>query len=136
MNRAYVDSSAFLAAGLGEPAAARMALVMRSQETLFTSPLTVAEVASALRREGMPVDGAQRLLATARLWTPSTELARQCEEALDAGRLRGADLWHVVTAMDVAGAARRELLFITLDDAQRDVAGRLGFALPRSLRRA
>ena len=44
----------------------------------------------------------------------------------DAGQLRGADLWHVATALYVAGEADR-LCFVTLDQRQRDAAAALGF---------
>ena len=50
-----------------------------------------------------------------------TELGR----ALQAGCLRGADLWHVATALYVAPRAE-EMGFVTLDGPQREVAAVLG----------
>jgi hypothetical protein len=51
-------------------------------------------------------------------------------EAVDVGRLRGADLWHVACALFVAGSARGDLAFLSRDAAQRTVAKRLGFPTP------
>jgi hypothetical protein len=45
---------------------------------------------------------------------------------LDAGYLRGADCWHVATALYVSPEPSR-LSFLTLDERQRDVARTLGF---------
>ena len=45
---------------------------------------------------------------------------------LDIGYARGADLWHLATALHVAREPQ-DMAFITLDDRQQNLAGRLGF---------
>ena len=42
------------------------------------------------------------------------------------GYLRGADLWHIAMALYVAPPAE-DIVFITLDGTQREVASALGF---------
>lgn len=59
----------------------------------------------------------------------SGSLVEECSQVLELGYLRGADLWHLTTAVFVAGAHRAELLFISLDDRQRGQAKRLGFGV-------
>ena len=49
---------------------------------------------------------------------------------LETGYLRGADLWHVATALYVSPQARN-LSFATLDARQNAVAAALGFRIPR-----
>ena len=57
---------------------------------------------------------------------PDLPMAGELARALAAGYLRGADLWHIATALYVAPRAE-EIGFITLDGPQRDVAAALGF---------
>lgn len=45
---------------------------------------------------------------------------------LEQGYVRGADCWHLATALHLAGEPGR-VVFLTLDRRQRDVALRLGF---------
>ena len=42
--------------------------------------------------------------------------------------LRGADLWHIATALYVKDTVVGEMTFVTLDNRQRAVAANLGFA--------
>ena len=48
------------------------------------------------------------------------------ENALRAGHLRGADLWHIATALYVAPDPF-SIAFATLDQRQAEVAAALGF---------
>ena len=57
---------------------------------------------------------------------PDRPLAIELARALQAGYLRGADLWHIATALYIAPRAE-EIGFITLDGPQREVAAALGF---------
>lgn len=47
-------------------------------------------------------------------------------DALTAGYLRGADLWHVACALYLAEVPS-DVTFLSLDDRQRTVAEALGF---------
>jgi hypothetical protein len=53
-------------------------------------------------------------------------LSRQIATVLASGYVRGADCWHLATALWLAPDPS-ELTFLTLDERQRDVAARLGF---------
>jgi hypothetical protein len=59
---------------------------------------------------------------------PDRSLEPEVVRALAAGRLRGADLWHVACALFVAGDRTADLVFSTADQEQRRVARALGFA--------
>lgn len=50
---------------------------------------------------------------------------------LEAGYLRGADLWHVSCALYLHNAIG-ELDFLTLDTTQQDVAAKTGLSAPLS----
>lgn len=94
--------------------------------------LVVPEILGVLKREGRALDEADRLLARISIFSPTEPLRPQCEEALGAGALRGADLWHVAAALAIAGPwHRRELQFATFDTQQQDIARRLGFSIPK-----
>ena len=53
-------------------------------------------------------------------------LSREMKAALDAGNLRGADLWHIATAL-YAAPVPGAISFVTLDRRQARVAATLGF---------
>lgn len=57
---------------------------------------------------------------------PDRPLTIEMVRGLEAGYLRGADLWHIATALYVAPQAT-EISFITLDGQQGEVASALGF---------
>ena len=56
---------------------------------------------------------------------PTRSLAPEFRRVLDAGILRGADLWHVATALYLAPSPQ-DTYFITLDQRQERVARALG----------
>jgi hypothetical protein len=57
---------------------------------------------------------------------PDRPLGGEIGVVLSAGYLRGADLWHLASALYLAGNPRN-LPFITLDERQEVVARKLGF---------
>ena len=57
---------------------------------------------------------------------PDRPLSVEIIRVLRAGYLRGADLWHLATAMYVTPEPR-DLTFLTLDRRQEEVAEELGF---------
>lgn len=130
MKRAYVDTSALVAVHFGEPTAPRVARFLKSQDQLLSATLVTAELLAALAREGRPLDQADPLLRRVSLFAPDGPLRPECEEALGAGPLRGADLWHVAAALMLAGKrGRKALSFCTLDGPQGTVARALGFTV-------
>jgi len=69
------------------------------------------------------------MLDAVSLIATSDSLVEECSQVLELGYLRGADLWHLATAIFVAGQHRDELIFISLDDRQRGQAKKLGFGV-------
>lgn len=125
MTRAYVDSSVLVAVAFDESGATALKRRLYTFNELATSPMAEAEVRSAGRRERREIDddvfGALGWVHANRALSP--EIAR----VLAAGYVRGADCWHLATALYIAPDPA-ELVFLTLDQRQRDVAAALGFA--------
>ena len=124
MEDAYVDASAGLAIAFQEPGYETVNQRLREFSRLWSSNLLEAELRSAFTRERRVytpnlVQGITWIL-------PSRPLSREIAAVLQVGYLRGADLWHVATALYHA-TNPRELTFLTLDNRQRAVAADLGF---------
>ena len=79
---------------------------------------------SVLAREGREYDADR--LARIQWFMPTRPLTPEIAAALRAGYLRGADLWHLASAL-YAARAMPALAFITLDRRQQTVAASLGF---------
>ena len=124
---AYVDTSAVMAIALEEPAAPHIARRLFSFVRLVSSNLLEAEARAAFHREGMAFDAGTFANIT---WVhPTRSLGPEIAKALEVGGyLRGADLWHVATALYVDATVIGGISFITLDNRQRTVASNLGFA--------
>ena len=124
----YVDTSAVLALLFREPGGLTVRRHLKSQAHVLSSVLIIAEVLSALSREGIALDAADALLESLELVATDEWLKAECEEVLKTGHLRGANLWHVATALKVVGDFPREnMVFLTLDVSQGAVAKKLGF---------
>ena len=124
MSAAYVDTSALTAIAFEEPGGAGMATRLDEFSRLLSSNLLEAELRAACAREGF--DFSERLVANLSWVFPDRSLAPELAAVLVAGYLRGADLWHVASALYVAGAPD-DMWFVTLDERQRSVAAALGF---------
>jgi predicted nucleic acid-binding protein len=124
MAAAYVDSSCLLAVAFGEPGARRAEKAIRSYSPLLASNVVEAEVGAVLAREGTTA-GAEIFKGISWVF-PDRALTAELERALDHGRLRGADLWHVACALYLDPSAK-ELAFLTLDGSQGQVAAAVGF---------
>ena len=124
MSAAYVDSSVLVAIALGERASDAAARRLAGFAMLYSSNLLEAELRSALAREGVPYSP-QHVRQIRWIWT-DRPLGPELDTVLGVGHLRGADLWHVATAL-AAAPDPREMAFITLDERQRAVAAELGF---------
>ena len=124
MTVAYVDASALVAIAFGEPGAAALGRRLGAFSVLLSSNLLEAELRAAYSREERRFP--QAVVSGIEWVLPDRPLAPEFAKVLEAGYLRGADLWHVATALY---AARRpgEIWFVTLDRKQRTVAAALGF---------
>jgi len=124
MSTAYLDSSCVVAAAFGESGARSMIARRRSFSRVISSTLLEAEVFSALRREQRDITNVFH--ADLSLIAPDRALSQEIARVLEAGYVRGADCWHLATALYVAPEPS-ELAFLTLDLPQRRVAKALGF---------
>lgn len=120
---AYIDTSVVVAIRFNQPGAERFReAVLRFQ--LCAAPLLEAEWRSAHRREQVEPNLAE--LALIQWITPNRALSPELERVCAVGPVRGADAWHLATALFLAPDPS-ELTFLTLDDRQRAVAEALGF---------
>ncbi|MGH7593917.1 MAG: PIN domain-containing protein [Gemmatimonadales bacterium] len=125
MRVAYVDSSVVLAIAFAERGGPTLAKRLKRFPRLCSAPLLEAEVLAALRREEQPLD--EGWLDSLTWIHPERPLRQEISRVLKTGYLRGADCWHLATALYVAPNPR-DLTFLTLDARQRDHAAALGFA--------
>ena len=124
MKAAYVDTSCLVAIAFGESEAAEVASRLREHDVLLSSNLLEAELRATLVREAAEVDEA--LFSWIKWVLPDRPLSVEIIRVLRAGYLRGADLWHLATAIYVTPVPR-DLTFLTLDRRQEEVAEELGF---------
>jgi predicted nucleic acid-binding protein len=124
LTSAYVDSSCIVATAFGEKDGAAIVRRLSRFDRVLSSPLLEAELFSALLREGREVSS---------VWSSAIEyvivdrpLTPELSRVLAAGYLRGADCWHLATALFVTPDPS-QLAFVTLDATQRKVAKALGF---------
>lgn len=126
MSVAYVDTSALVAIAFNERGAAALARRLDAFSRLLSANLLEAELRAAFTREGHQfepgfVSGIEWVL-------PDRPLTDEFETVLQVGYLRGADLWHLATALYLAREPG-SISFVTLDDRQRAVAMALGFQI-------
>lgn len=120
---AYVDTSVVVAIRFNQPGAERFRDALLRFAT-YASPLLEAEWRSALRREQTEPNLMD--LELVRWIAHDRPLSAELERVFAAGYVRGADAWHLATALHLAPDPR-ELTFLTLDDRQSAVATTLGF---------
>lgn len=123
MTIAFVDTSMLLALAFSEPDAEVVRERLARHARLLASPLLDAEFRCACTREGVAADELMSALSwvhVPRVLTP------EIDRVLANGYLRGADCWHLATALFVSPKPQ-ELVFLTRDSAQREAARKLGF---------
>ncbi len=124
MSVAYVDTSAIVALAFAEEGAESLATRLEGFSRLVSSNLLEAELRAACRREGQPVP--LHLLARIGWILTNRPLTPEMRTALEAGGLRGAELWHLASAL-YAAPEPAAIAFVTLDRRQATVAAALGF---------
>ncbi|HUO83639.1 MAG TPA: type II toxin-antitoxin system VapC family toxin [Thermoanaerobaculia bacterium] len=125
MKAAYVDTSALVALLLDDAGSARMRKRISGFDRLLAASFMEAELRSALHREEVG-DDPEELWEMISWVHPDRRLTDEIIEALSIGHLRGADLWHIATALYI-DPETSDLTFLTLDQRQRSVAEQLGF---------
>ena len=126
MSVAYIDTSVLVALAFEEPDSTEMRNRLQEFSRLLSSNLLEAELRAACARESCSFS--EGLVADLTWVFPDRSLAPELAAVLTAGYLRGADLWHVASALYVAPAPG-DLWFVTLDERQRSVAATLGFRI-------
>lgn len=128
MRAAYLDTSCLVAVAFDEPQARDLSDRIASFDELFASNLLEAELRAALAREG--VGGDQKALVAGITWIlPDRPLSPEIGRVLAAGYARGADLWHLASALYLVEAPA-DLSFLSLDRRQAGLAAELGFVTP------
>ena len=128
MKVAYVDTSVLAGIAFGEPVADIFARALRGIDRLISSNLLEAELRAVFCRENEPFQ--EEAIAGIDWIFPNRPLASESEAVLSVGHLRGADLWHVATALYVSPQPQ-SLIFATLDAQQGRITSALGFAKVR-----
>ena len=126
MSVAYVDTSCLVAIAFGERGATALARKLGAFDELVSSNLLEAELRSAFRRERVEFD--ERILATLSWLISDRPLTGGIEQVLDAGYVRGADCWHLASALYLSPDPA-SISFLTLDEPQKKVARALGFTV-------
>ena len=124
MSVAYIDTSAVAAIAFGEPDGAVLSNRLRAFGRLHSSNLLEAELRALFSRE--MVDFSAAFITCIDWVLPDRPLTPEFTNVLNAGYLKGADLWHVATALYVA-VDPGQVSFVTLDKQQASVARTLGF---------
>ena len=124
MSYAYIDTSAVLSVTFSESGWETAASRMNSLSYWISSNLLEAEVRSAFARKQLRFNPGA--LFDIEWVTADRPLGPEFERVLNVGYLRGADLWHVATALYMFDEPS-EVTFLTLDRRQGEIAAALGF---------
>ena len=124
MSVAYVDTSALVSIAFNERGGTSQARRLDNFSHLLSSNLLEAELRAVFARE--EIDFTTSLVSGIEWVLPDRPLTPELKMALEAGYLRGADLWHVATALYVVREPS-DISFVTLDTRQRAVVKALGF---------
>lgn len=126
MKQAYVDTSCLVALALDEVRAEEAAYLLAGQVRVVSSLLLEAEFLATMRRERRRPEAVRHWIAGVRWIHATSPLTAELTRVLGQGYLRGADLWHVATALRVFPEPDK-VSFLTLDARQAEVAAALGF---------
>ena len=135
----YVESSAILAALLGEPSGPRVQQLLDSADVLVTSELTLIECDRALIRAGALkklseadlTDRRHRLAEAVSAWQIlriADDVVTRARQPFPAEPIRALDAIHLASAL-IARANVPGLELLTLDDRLRSAATALGLPL-------
>ncbi|HLA88854.1 MAG TPA: PIN domain-containing protein [Gemmatimonadaceae bacterium] len=124
MKLAYVDTSCLVAIAFAERGAAALARRLEGFDELVSSNLLEAELRSTLVREEVAQE--PDVLDAISWIVPDRPLHAEIGTVLSAGYVRGADCWHLASALYLAEDPSA-ISFLTLDARQKSVARTLGF---------
>lgn len=119
-----MDTSCLVAVTFGESGAAALTRRLKAFDELVSANLLEAELRAAFVREKIPATGDLPFPIS---WIlPDRPLTEEIARVLDAGYVRGADCWHLATALYLAEKPEA-ISFVTVDERQGKVARVLGF---------
>ena len=124
MRFAYADTSFVLSLAFAERPSKSAQHRFGDFDGVFASHFLEAEHQSTFRRDNLAPP--REFLMAIRWVDSATPLTEQITRVLDAGYVRGADCWHLATAL-FAAREPKEWTFLTFDVRQRAVAKTLGF---------
>ena len=127
MSTAYIDTSVLIAIETSQLGFEVYEEELGRYERLVSSNLLEAEYRSVCMRERRaPSDFRLNKIS----WIiPARPTTQELNNVLAVGYLRGADLWHVATAIYAETISMIEMSFLTLDNRQRHVANTVGFSV-------
>lgn len=120
----FIDSSVIIAIAFNEATASAARKRLHRAARVLAAPLLEAEVRAAFRREERPID--ETLFAPIAWIHPNRVLSAEIASVLQSGYVRGADCWHLATAL-FAAPVPAQATFFTFDSRQNTVAKALGF---------
>ena len=120
-----MDTSIILSVEFREPGYETVIERLDRYPRLISSNLLEAEVRAGFARDGGTLDSTT--LSNIEWVSAERSLGPEFERVLEVGYLRGADLWHMATALYAARGNPSEVTFLTLDRRQGEVAAALGF---------
>ena len=127
MNAAYIDTSLLIAMKFqGLPAAA---IEKVKEYDLFSSELLIAETLAFGKRESLSEHLVLEALKGVSWIIPDGTLIESLIRITRLGYARGADLWHLACACYLSPNPT-DLVFLTMDEQQRNLASLLGFQVP------
>ncbi|MEO8576733.1 MAG: PIN domain-containing protein [Gemmatimonadales bacterium] len=126
MSVAYVDTSCLVAIAFGERGATAIERRLREFDEIVSANLLEAELRCAFKRES--VEFATETLSGVSWLIPDRPLTSEIARVLDVGYVRGADCWHIASALFLEPEPS-SVTFLTLDEMQRKIAKELGFAV-------
>jgi hypothetical protein len=103
MTAAHVDTSCLVAIAFGEPEGEVLARRLAKTDRLFASNVLEAETRATFMRESIPAN--HRTPGNLAWILPDRSLGPELGIVLNAGYLRGADLWRLACAYYLAGNA-------------------------------
>jgi predicted nucleic acid-binding protein len=124
MQVAYVDTSCLVAIAFGERGALATERRITEFDEIVASNFLEAELRAAFRREKVEFEAGT--ISEISWLIPDRPLTDEIARVLEGGYVRGADCWHLATALYLSPDPSA-LTFLTLDEAQRKVARSLGF---------
>lgn len=127
----YLDTSAWIAWKFAQKGQEIFKKVSVGRDTIISSPLLVAEYFSFLKRiDGLEKARFQTELSFIRFVYPADPLFEHYARYDHGTFLKGADLYHLTTAIWFADGFAKELGFLSCDTSQRLAAKSVGFRVP------